>query len=118
MTTRHSGIDVLRATAISLMIVFHFFYDLNFLGMITIEIPYGQSWQLFRVVIVFSFLLVMGMSLSLAYPTTIQWKIFIKRQAILAVSAVAISIATLYFIQANWIYFGIMSQSCCSFWTA
>ena len=89
---RHYSIDLLRATAIVLMLIFHFFYDMNFLGIISIDISNGLGWQLFRGIIVSAFLLAMGASLTLAFPAKIIWPLYLKRLLILAFSATVISI--------------------------
>ncbi len=107
-TSRHNGVDLLRAIAIILMLFFHFLYDLNFLNLVDFDIAGGQYWAIFRSVIVSFFLITMGASLTLAYPDKIIWKNFINRQFALAISALVISLITFVVIKENWVFFGII----------
>ncbi|GLX77733.1 hypothetical protein tinsulaeT_10730 [Thalassotalea insulae] len=107
-SVRHAGIDIMRATAVILMVIFHLAYDLNFFNVAAIDIPNGDGWREFRVLIVTLFLLSMGISLKLAYPSQLHWSKFIKRITKLGVSAVLISFASLLIVPENWIFFGII----------
>jgi len=59
-------IDFLRGIAVVMMIVFHFFYDLNFFSIYEIDLHSGP-FPLFLYPIGTTFLLLVGISLSLSY---------------------------------------------------
>ena len=66
VTERYQEIDVLRGLAIFGMIVFHFFFDLDFLGIAEREM-YAGGWGIFQKAIATTFLLLVGVSLTLSY---------------------------------------------------
>jgi len=108
LSHRHVTIDLLRAIAITLMLTFHFCYDLQFLSIVNLGIPNSTGWREFRAIIVSLFLITMGASLKLAYPQNLNWRRFSAKLFTLAVSALLISLASLVVINANWIFFGII----------
>ena len=59
-------IDFLRGLAILMMIVFHFFYDLNYFGVQRINLSSG-FWWVFGRIIATTFILLVGISLTLSY---------------------------------------------------
>ena len=108
MNKRIPIVDALRGVAIVLMIVFHFCFDLNHFGYIHINIYYGLGWKVFRIFIVSLFLLLVGVSLVLAYQDGIKIHKLLKRITILGISALSISVVTYFVFPNSWIYFGIL----------
>jgi len=47
---RNNYIDLMRATAIILMVAFHFVWDLNYFGYIRTDIPNGFFWKELRAI--------------------------------------------------------------------
>ncbi len=105
---RNATIDLLRASAVVLMLIFHFIYDLNFFSLANIDIPSGAGWRELRAVIVSLFLITMGASLKLAYPKELDRRSFLVRMFTLASSALLVSLASYIFIKEHWIFFGII----------
>ena len=105
---RLKGIDIFRGWAISLMILFHFFFDLNHFSYIDIEIKSDTFWVSFRLIIVSMFLLTVGMSLKLAHKTIIKWKSIQKRSLLLGSSSILVSIGSYLQFPESWIYFGVL----------
>lgn len=68
---RYQEIDVLRGLAVVGMIVFHFFFDLDFLG-IAERSMYAGGWGIFQKAIATTFLLLVGVSLTLSYARAQQ----------------------------------------------
>ena len=68
----NSYIDLMRATAIILMVAFHFVWDLNHFGYISTDIPNGFFWKELRAVIVSLFLFSVGVSLVYSYQAGIS----------------------------------------------
>ena len=106
--SRLIGLDILRGFAITLMVIFHFCYDLNYFGFIKIDITRDPFWLNFRILIVSLFLFAVGVSLALAYKDGIDWKKFKKRLFTLAVASLSVTVATYFIFPNAWVYFGIL----------
>ena len=90
------------------MVVFHFIWDLNHFGYISVAIPNGPFWREFRVVIVTLFLFSMGVSLVYAYKQSIKTSKLFKRLAKLVVASALITATTMITTPNLWVYFGIL----------
>lgn len=101
-------IDEIRAVAIILMIIFHFFYDLDVFGFVEIDFLKETFWLFFPRVIVFLFMLSVGFSLAVAHLPEIKWRIFWFRFAKIAGFAGVISAMTFFLFPTSWIYFGTL----------
>lgn len=101
-------IDEFRGFAVFLMVIFHFSYDLSMFGWVTINFQKDLFWWTFPRVIVFFFLLSMGMSTPLSQKIEINWKSFGKRFGKIAFFALGISLVTYIMFPDKWIYFGTL----------
>lgn len=105
---RIPAIDVARSVALMGMVVFHFVFDLELFG----HLPPGTTllphWALFARLVAGSFLFLAGVSLVLAHGDGIRWPGFLRRFAMIAGAALAISVATRIAIPHAFIYFGIL----------
>jgi uncharacterized membrane protein len=108
MKPRLLFIDVTRTLAIFLMVIFHFTWDLKALGFITTDLNRNLFWWTLPRIIVFLFLLSMGMSLRLNYQIGIDRKRFLIRLAKIASAAALISVVTYFAFPSTWIYFGTL----------
>ena len=107
-SARYPLIDVIRGSAIAMMIVFHFCFDLTTFNYANFDFYHSQFWLKFQILIVAIFTLVMGMSFQLAHHKTFYWKKYFKRLGLLGMCAIVITIST-YLINADrFIYFGIL----------
>jgi uncharacterized membrane protein len=106
--TRANIIDFLRGLTIILMVFFHSSFDLNYFGLIHVDIIKGPFWYFLPRLIVFLFFCAVGMSLSLVHSEKIKWKPFNKRLLKLVVCAGLISLVTYFMFPENWIYFGTL----------
>ncbi len=114
---RHPMIDQIRGIAIVLMVFFHFFFDLNIFGGVSINFSKDIFWYFLPRVIVFLFLLAVGMSLSLVHEKEIKWKKFIPRLLKISLFALIISIMTKWLFPQSWVYFGTLHCiALCSLW--
>ena len=105
---RYSLVDQIRGFAVVLMIIFHFFYDLNVLRYIQIDMKRNPFWKGFPLVIVFLFFLCAGMSLCLAHEKKIKWGPFCNRWGKIVICSGIVSAATYIFFPGRWIYFGTL----------
>lgn len=115
---RYEIIDIYRGVAVLLMIIFHFTYDLALFKYVPLTFKKHQDpfWWFLPRIIVFLFMVSMGMSMHLVHFPTIKWKVFSKRVGKLAFFAIIISVSTYYMFPKRWIYFGTLhSIAVCSF---
>lgn len=112
MQKRLWEIDALRGAALVLMVVFHFMFDLNYLGIAQIAV-YEMPWLLLQRITISLFVLILGASLLLkseklkAENKNINVE-FAKRAALLFVIAAGISLATWLYAPQQFIAFGII----------
>lgn len=108
INTRYTLIDWLRATAIILMIIYHFMWDLVAVGLMSRDLFLSFEIRLVGRTCLILFLFCVGYSLALSHQNGIQWNQFFKRWSKLLIASAVISLLT-YFIYPNkWVYFGIL----------
>lgn len=100
-------IDQLRGLALCLMIIFHGVYDLNSLGVISVEIHRG-FYAYWRYLILTLFFLSVGASLYIAHSNSIDWKKFNRRLSVLAVAALMVTAVTGVVFPHQWVWFGTL----------
>jgi uncharacterized membrane protein len=105
---RRPAIDALRGSAICLMVVYHFSFDLRFYRVIAADFEDDPFWLGFRALIVTSFLALVGVSLVLADAASSPPAKFWKRVGVIAACALAVSAASYVFAGHRYIYFGIL----------
>lgn len=108
MLERKFEVDVIRGLSVSLMIIFHFGYDLSLFGYADYNTNADLEWRAFRVMIVSGFLLSMGMSSYLAYAKRIRWLKLGIGVAKLSATAMIISLGSWYMYPNQWVYFGVI----------
>lgn len=101
-------IDLLRGLAIALMFIYHFSFDLNYFGYVSIKFNSDPFWLNFRALIVSLFLGVAGFSLYLAHHATWRREAWLKRLAVLLLAAVAVSAGSYLMYPDSFIFFGIL----------
>lgn len=102
------AVDIGRGAAIIAMVVFHFTFDLEFLGLIPAGTTTQGGWAIFSRTIAGSFLFLTGVSLVLAHRNGIRWRSFLRRSGVIALAAVAVSVATYSVMPATFVYWGIL----------
>jgi len=105
---RLDSIDVLRGLAIAMMFVYHFCYDLSYFGFVDFNFYYDKGWVYFRIVIVSSFLFLVGVSLHLGTRHGLNRRAFIKRLAWLLGYSAIISVVSYLMFGEGYIFFGIL----------
>lgn len=112
---RYNLVDEIRGLAIILMIIFHFFYDLNILSFVKIDFAKDPFWWGFPRVIVFLFFLSVGIGLPLAHTPQIKWNKFWQRFLKISGFALLITLVTYFLFPDRWVYFGTLhSIAVCS----
>lgn len=101
-------IDLARGFAILLMFIYHFSYDLDYLGFIQENFATDKFWINFRLLIVASFLTVMGISLYLASYRGLNKKRFKQRLTLLMIYSLLVSASSWVMFPDAIILFGIL----------
>ncbi len=105
---RYPFIDAARGFAILLMFVYHFCFDLAWLGLADFDFYRGTGWLHFRSLIVTLFLGIMGVSLYLSTRHGIDWRRFGLRLAMIAGYAALVSLGSYLLFPDSMIVFGIL----------
>jgi uncharacterized membrane protein len=105
---RRIAVDALRGTAICLMIVYHFSFDLRYFHALDADFEHGAFWLSFRALIVTSFMTLVGVSLVLADVSGTSSVKFWKRIGLIAACALAASFGSYLVFPQTYIYFGIL----------
>jgi len=101
-------LDTFRGTAILLMLLYHFCFDLNYFGVASIPFQTDPFWLGVRSLIVTCFLLAVGASLFLSTRDGLRLGAFFRRQAILGAAAGLVSLASYLVFPFAWIVFGVL----------
>ena len=110
---RYGEVDNLRGIAIVMMVVFHFFWDLDFLGILE-NTMYEGGWLVFQRITISLFILLVGISLYISYSkmkdndTMAIVKKYGRRSLTLFAIALLISLATWLAVPDGFVVFGII----------
>jgi len=107
-TTRFEMVDALRGVAILMMFSFHFSFDLNYFRFIQTDFYHNPFWLNYRILIVSTFLSVMGMSLYIAHHKGLQTQKYLRRLLILLACAGLVSLGSYLMFPRAMIFFGIL----------
>lgn len=105
---RYLLVDALRGTAIALMVVFHFCFDLAYFGLADFDFYRDPLWLHLRTFILSLFLGLVGVSLVLATRRGFKRKRYFKRLLLLVLSALAISLSTWWMFGQRFVFFGVL----------
>lgn len=93
MAQRLWEIDVTRGIAVVLMVVYHFLFDLNYLGIVALDFS-SLALVAFQRLIAFLFLSLVGVSLVLTRLRGVPWRTHVTRAAGLFAIALLVTAAT------------------------
>ncbi len=105
---RFDTIDALRGVAIVWMTVFHFFFDLSFLGFSQENFYKDPFWTWQRVAIVSLFLFCAGLGQAVAWQQRQSWPRFWRRWRQVAICALLVSAGSYLVFPKSFIYFGVL----------
>jgi len=111
-SVRYPELDAFRGAAVIMMVIFHFFIDLSFLGIDGSD-PYSGVLKWFGIVTASLFLIIAGISAHITYEKTNsslrQIQGFIKRGTKLILIGFVITLVTWWFLQGEgYVVFGIL----------
>ncbi len=94
ISRRLPPVDLARGIAVLAMIVYHFVWDLSFLGLVDPTLRDAPGWTAFARVIAVSFLTLAGFGLVLAHGSGLDRAKFLRRLALVAGAAALVSAGT------------------------
>jgi uncharacterized membrane protein len=101
-------VDAARGLAVVAMVVYHFSWDLRYFGYIAADVEGALGWRLFARAIAGTFLFIVGVSLVLAERRGFDPKRFLRRLAIVAAGAAAVTVVTWFTFRDTYVFFGIL----------
>ncbi len=101
-------VDAGRGWAIGLMVAYHFCYDLTVFGWACWDMNHSAFWLCCRAVILSSFLLIAGASLSLSASKGGNRGRWLRSLCVLAAAAAAVSAASWVWFRESCIFFGVL----------
>jgi uncharacterized membrane protein len=104
---RFAALDAARGISLCAMVVFHFAFDLETLGLAHVGVE-GFGWRLFAKLIAGSFLLLSGISLVIAQGNGWRTGPYLRRLGVLVAAALGVTLATWYAMPEQFIFFGIL----------
>lgn len=105
---RLPAIDAWRGIAIVAMIAYHFAFDLRLYGLARYDFERSAFWLSARALIVSTFLLLVGVSLVLAWRARVAPGRRLRRLAAIGACAIGVSLASHAMFPERWIGFGIL----------
>lgn len=105
---RYHWLDVARGVALVAMAIYHFCWNLELFGYLAAGSAGSGGLKLFARCIASSFLILVGISLTLAHADGIRWRPFWRRWGNVTAAALVITIATYFATPGAFIYFGIL----------
>jgi uncharacterized membrane protein len=105
---RFGSIDALRGVAIVWMTVFHFCFDLNYMGWLHQDFYRDPFWTWQRTAIVSLFLFCAGLGQAVASEQQQGWPRFWKRWAQVAGCALLVTAGSWWMFPRSFIYFGVL----------
>lgn len=102
------GLDVARGAALVAMIAYHVAWDLSLLGLIPVDVALAPGWRHVAQGIAACFLLIAGISLSLAARAGVALWRSLRRIGVLTAAAGVVSAATYAVFPGQGVYFGIL----------
>jgi uncharacterized membrane protein len=102
------AVDLARAGALGMMVVFHFVYDLELFGWVAPGTALTGGWRMLALATAGSFLFLAGVSLWLGHGAGVRWRGFWRRFVMVAGAAGVITVATWFALGEGFIFFGIL----------
>jgi uncharacterized membrane protein len=100
-------LDAARGVGIVAMVAYHGAFDLLFFGYVDWPVTTHPAWRAFAAAIASTFLFLVGVSLVVAHGRGVRWRPYLRRLAVIAAAAGAVTVATSLAMPAP-IYFGIL----------
>lgn len=110
---RYWEIDLLRGTAVVMMVVFHIIFDLSYFSIFPLNVITG-FWRYFAILTALIFVSLVGISLNISFhrapsPINLSWyKKYLKRGGGILLLGIIITVVTFFAIGEGFILFGVL----------
>jgi uncharacterized membrane protein len=101
-------VDALRGSAIVLMVIYHFCFDLSYFGLASFDFYEDRFWLNLRTLILSLFLGLVGVSLVLASRQRLDVGRYLRRLILLVASAALVSLSTWWMFGERFVFFGVL----------
>jgi len=101
-------VDALRGSAIVLMVIYHFCFDLSYFGLASFDFYQDRFWLNSRTLILSLFLGLVGVSLVLASRQRLDVGRYLRRLMMLVASAALVSLSTWWMFGERFVFFGVL----------
>lgn len=101
-------VDALRGFAILLMVVFHFCFDMSYLGLADFDFYQDPFWLHARTFILSSFLFLVGIGLVLASDAGLDRRRYLRRLLLITTGALLVSLSTWWMFAERFVFFGVL----------
>jgi uncharacterized membrane protein len=101
-------VDALRGSAIVLMVIYHFCFDLSYFGLASFDFYEDRFWLNLRTLILSLFLGLVGVSLVLASRQRLDVGRYLRRLILLVASAALVSFSTWWMFGERFVFFGVL----------
>jgi uncharacterized membrane protein len=108
LSARVLAVDAARGAALVGMILYHAVWDLGLLGLADPPPAEAPGWRLFARIVAASFLVIVGISLVLATRNGLDLRRYLRRLAVIAAAAGAVTVATWLAVPSGVVVFGIL----------
>lgn len=105
---RFTILDIFRGVAITLMVIYHFCYDLSYFKLASFDFYNDVFWLHTRTFILSLFLSLVGVSLWIAHSDRIRLDRALQRAGLIALNAGLVSLATWYLFGDRVVFFGVL----------
>lgn len=105
---RIAAIDAARGVALLAMAIYHFSWDLQNFGLISVDVIADPGWKAFARSIASTFIFLVGVSLVLATRRGIDWRAYLRRLALIIGAALLVTLGTAYMFPNAYVFFGIL----------
>jgi uncharacterized membrane protein len=105
---RLARVDIARGIALLAMALYHFSWDLAFVGLVSWPVATGPAWRAAAMAIASAFLTLVGLGLVLATRRGLVWRRFLARFLRIAAAAALVTLGTWWLFPATYVYFGIL----------
>ena len=105
---RIAAVDLARGVAIVAMVLYHACWDLSHFGLVRFDLPRDALWLAARDGILATFLILVGVGLTLATAAGVRWRRVASRGATIAGAALAVTVVSLWFAPEAPIVFGVL----------
>ena len=105
---RYALVDIARGSAIALMFVYHFTFDLSYFGVVAFDFNNDLRWLSFRAAIVTLFSALVGVGLVLGPGRKLDWNRYGKRLLAIGACAALASAGSYVMFPKTFIFFGIL----------